>query len=610
MCPPYPADVLPELERLLQERRLAARFQPVITLEDGGLLGFEGLIRGPSDSSLHAPLVLFDAARRLGRLSELEYLCRETVIAAFAAQGGQGKLLLNVDPGAMVVQPGDQSRTLAWIEQAGLSPREVVIELTEATPGLDYAQLRHAVAHYRSLGFAIAIDDLGEGFSSLRLWSELEPDFVKIDKHFVQGAHADPIKWQFLESIARIARNSPTRVIAEGIETPAELAVVRECGIPLGQGYLFGRPEPRPEYRPEPAHFRAEPEPELTMSSSTEASVASLVHYVAPVAPETTNEQVFSRFERDPDLYAIPVVADGEPLGLIARNHFMDAYARPYRRELYGHRPCTMYLDRNALVIDRRMSLQQLSDLITQLDAKHLVQGFIITDAGRYLGLGNGHALLREITRLQLEAARHANPLTNLPGNVPIQREIDTRLKRGEPFVAAYLDLDHFKPYNDIYGFRRGDDILRLVGELLREHTDPARDFVGHIGGDDFIVLWGSPDWQERTEALLRTFDARIPEFYHPEDRARGGIEAEDRQGRTVFFPLCALSVGAVVIDEPQRYESHHAVAEAASVAKKMAKMAKKATGSSLFVERRRGSVASQDAVGTMEHIGELDLGR
>ena len=91
MCPPYPADVLPELERLLQERRLAARFQPVITLEDGGLLGFEGLIRGPSDSSLHAPLVLFDAARRLGRLSELEYLCRETVIAAFAAQGGQGR---------------------------------------------------------------------------------------------------------------------------------------------------------------------------------------------------------------------------------------------------------------------------------------------------------------------------------------------------------------------------------------------------------------------------------------------------------------------------------------------------------------------------------------
>jgi len=309
------------------------------------------------------------------------------------------------------------------------------------------------------------------------------------------------------------------------------------------------------------------------------------VHYVAPLAPETTNEEVFARFERDPELYAQPVVADGVPLGLIARNHFMDAYARPYRRELYGHRPCTLYLDRHALVIDRRMSLQQLSDLITQLDPKHLVQGFIITDSGRYLGLGNGHALLREITRLQLEAARHANPLTNLPGNVPIQREIDARLKRGEPFVAAYLDLDHFKPYNDIYGFRRGDDILRLVGELLREHTDPARDFVGHIGGDDFIVLWGSPDWQERTEALLRTFDARIPEFYHPEDRARGGIEAEDRQGRTVFFPLCALSVGAVVIDEPQRYESHHAVAEAASVAKKMAK---KTPGSSLFVERRR----------------------
>ena len=106
----------------------------------------------------------------------------------------------------------------------------MIIEITENQPTFDFEGMRDALLHYRGMGFKIAIDDLGEGFSSLRLWSELRPEFIKIDMHFVQGVDTDPIKLQFLKSIQHIADSCGTHVIAEGVETEAELRVVKISG--------------------------------------------------------------------------------------------------------------------------------------------------------------------------------------------------------------------------------------------------------------------------------------------------------------------------------------------------------------------------------------------
>ncbi|MES2554370.1 MAG: GGDEF domain-containing protein, partial [Pseudomonadota bacterium] len=221
--------------------------------------------------------------------------------------------------------------------------------------------------------------------------------------------------------------------------------------------------------------------------------------------------------------------------------------------------------------------------LITNMEPHHLSNGFIITENGKYLGMGGGHDLLREITQMQINAARYANPLTMLPGNVPISEHMDRLLEAEVTFYACYCDLDSFKPFNDAYGFRRGDELIQLVGKLLSQAIDSELDFVGHVGGDDFIVLFQSEDWQTRCEAILAELKKVIPDFYDKSDQALGGLESEDRQGNKLFYPYVSMSIGAVRVD-PASFPSHHEISSATAFAKKQAK---KLTGNSLFLERR-----------------------
>jgi EAL domain-containing protein (putative c-di-GMP-specific phosphodiesterase class I)/GGDEF domain-containing protein len=582
-------DMLDRLLAVIEQRALTAIFQPIISMGAGKIAGYEGLIRGPSDGPLHAPVNLFRAAAENGLSVEVEHLCRKVVLERFVELQLPGKLFLNVSPESLLQPNSKHGETLGHIHRLGINPDRVVIELTENQPTYDYNLLREAVMHYRAMGFRIAIDDLGEGFSSLRLWSELRPEYIKIDMHFVQGINQDPVKLQFVRSIQHIAEESGSRVIAEGIETQAELLLIKDLGIAYGQGYHIARPNANPAVAL-PAEVAGalgrggiSVYPQSGLVGQKTVSAEKLLRAMPAVTPETHNETVYDMFAADPDLQTIPVVRDGIPVGLINRYTLIDRFARIYFRELNGKKPCSKFMDASPLVVDKNISIQELSKVIVEADRHHLSNGFIITDRGMYLGMGTGHDLMREITQMQINAARYANPLTLLPGNVPINEHIDRLLESGARFCACYGDLDHFKPFNDVYGYRKGDDIIQLTGRLLAEACDPDRDFIGHIGGDDFVILFQSADWEARCRAALDAFGAAIEDFFAPEDRERGGYVTEDRQGRTVFHPLTSLSIGAVKV-EPGMFPSHHEIAAAAADAKKQAK---RIPGNSLFVERR-----------------------
>ncbi|MYM93529.1 EAL domain-containing protein [Rugamonas sp. FT81W] len=574
---------------ILVRRQLSALFQPIIHMQSGEIIAYEGLIRGPSDSPLHAPMNLFKVARANGLTVEVEHLCRHVVLERFAELGLPGKLFLNVSPECLLQRDARHGETLEYIHQIGINPDRVIIELTENQPTYDYELMRDAVLHYRNMGFQIAIDDLGEGFSSLRLWSELRPEYVKIDMHFIQGINHDPVKLQFVRSIQEIADKSDTLVIAEGIETQAELLVLRDVGVAFGQGYHLGRPHAQPA-RTAPAEVvKALARHGVAVypqrgAEKHGASISKLLHQVDAVPSSLSNNEVYEIFVRQPKLLIIPVVDDGLPLGLISRFDMIDHFARPYQRELYGKKSCKQFMDSQALIADKDTSLQDLSFRMAQADAHQLFNGFIITDQGRYLGMGTGHDLMREITQMQITAARYANPLTQLPGNVPINEHIDRLLESGARFWVCYFDLDHFKPFNDVYGYRRGDDVIQLTGKLLAERTDADRDFVGHIGGDDFMVLFQSEDWEARCNVILQEFGRHVQDFYSIEDRERGGYLSEDRQGKKVFYSLMSLSIGAIRVD-PHKYHTHHQIATAAAESKKQAK---KIHGNSLFMDRRQ----------------------
>uniref|UniRef100_UPI00257F6389 EAL domain-containing protein n=1 Tax=Pseudomonas sp. UBA6276 TaxID=1947324 RepID=UPI00257F6389 len=230
---------LSALDTILAQGGVHSLFQPIVSLSQRQILGFEALSRGPSNSPLHSPINLFAVARQAGRLNELEMMCRETACRRFSEQRLDGKLFLNVSPESLLEPLHENGRTLQLLQRYGISPNQVVIELTEQTPTDDFQLLFNALHHYRAMGFSIALDDLGAGYSSLRLWSELRPDYVKIDRHFIDGIHQDALKREFVGSILQIAKASKAQVIAEGIELEEELLVLIEMGVDLVQGYLL-----------------------------------------------------------------------------------------------------------------------------------------------------------------------------------------------------------------------------------------------------------------------------------------------------------------------------------------------------------------------------------
>jgi diguanylate cyclase (GGDEF)-like protein len=579
------------LRQIIDRQELHAVFQPIMHMQSGDILGYEGLIRGPADSPLQSPLNLFRVAHEAGLSVEVEHLCRKVVLERFASIKLQGKLFLNVSPECLLQPNRKDGETLNYIEQFGISPERVIIELTESQPTYDYALLGKAVAHYREMGFQIAIDDLGEGFSSLRLWSELRPAYVKIDMHFIQGINLDNVKLQFVRSIQQIAETTGTLVIAEGIETQTELMLIRDLGIACGQGYHIGRPHSAPSARLPPEIITAlqyrgvAVYPQEKNNQQNVATALRILRVVAPVSAALSNLDLLDIFVSTPDLEVIPVVEDGVALGLITRRNLVDRFAVQFIRELYGKRPCGMFIDREALTTDKHTPLQELSRQVVEADRRHLLNGFIITDKGQYLGMGAGHDLMREITAMQMHAARYANPLTQLPGNVPINEHIDRLLANGARFSACYVDIDFFKPYNDAYGYRKGDDVIQRTGQILEQHCDPTLDFVGHIGGDDFLILLQSDDDERRYRAIIDSFAADVMQQFSVDDLERGGYLTEDRRGQPMLNPLLTISLGAVRV-EPGHFCSHHQIATAAAEAKKQAK---RIAGNSLFVDRRAG---------------------
>lgn len=198
--------------------------------------------------------------------------------------------------------------------------------------------------------------------------------------------------------------------------------------------------------------------------------------------------------------------------------------------------------------------------------------------------------ILGLIRRIRL--TRACNPLTGLPGNLTIEQEITKRLNRNEKMACCYIDIDNFKAYNDKYGFERGDECIRWVANLLIETVETqgeARDFIGHIGGDDFVYITHPDDIDKVCTSLIERFDNGAKLFYSDEDRGRGYIEVVNRQGDLSKFPLMTVSVG-VCTNQHRVLTSALQVAEIAAELKRAAKGQGHELGQSRYIVDRRTS--------------------
>lgn len=586
------------LDRLIEQRSFDIHFQPLVAIDRADIYGFEALTRAPADGPLHSPLVLFEAAARLGRLVELEHLIVRRAMQRFKALGLPGLLFLNVTADTLLGAREHVGMLATELAELGLPTSRVVIELTETRPIEDLAQLDDALQALRERGFRVALDDLGEGFASLRRWMEMRPDFVKIDRHFIDGIAQEPLKQQFVRSIVEMAATSGCEVVAEGLEQEPDLDVLRRLGLTICQGYLFARPSATPRKSLSAqwsGRLAADALPRLLqndlalpLAHGAITSAAQLARRGLTVTPDTNCRSIVDLFHRDDQLLAIPVLNERQqPIGVLRSLHVLKRSTERYFMDIFDKHSCAELMDPNPLVFDVSTPLRAMSDAMANLDERLLVDGFIVTRDGSYFGSGRSSDLLKAVSDLQVHAARYANPLTLLPGNVPIDNHLDRLIEAGETFAAVVWDIDHFKPFNDVYGYRIGDDIIRMAARALTQAADPQCDFVGHIGGDDFIMVLSSADWEDRLTRVCEAFDNGVRSFFSAEHLAAGGYVTLNRQNQPSFHPLPTFSAGAV-LHLPGSFESARALSAALAEPKRVVKG--RAGGSRFFVDRRTPS--------------------
>lgn len=231
-----------ELVQLLEERNIRTLFQPIISLRDGRVLGYEGLSRGPRGHNLETPSVLFAAGEKYNKVWELELLCRVKALEKAACMP-EGKLLfLNVDPKIIYDERFQKGITKEMLREHPVGADRIVFEITEKTAVDDYRNFRRVLENYKSQGYQIAIDDMGSGWSGLKMLTEICPQYIKIDMDLIRDIDKDAVKQALMKAFCDFARITDRNIIAEGIETEGELDFLISVGVPYGQGYFLQRP--------------------------------------------------------------------------------------------------------------------------------------------------------------------------------------------------------------------------------------------------------------------------------------------------------------------------------------------------------------------------------
>jgi len=376
---------------LVAERRLHPVFQPIIDIGRCSIVAHEGLIRGPAGSALHLPNALFPAAMAAGLTNELEFAAARVIFTGYARSGAGGLLFVNFSARSIMhLESHRGSRQFQdTLDQCRMPARSLVIEITEHERVEDHQVLAHAIRFLRRIGVAVALDDFGDGKSSLRLWAELQPEFLKMDRYFCHGIHLDGKKVQTVKAMLQLAETFGSRVIAEGIEDTSDLRVVRDLGVAFAQGYATGRPAAQPTV--------AIPATALSVLSAREIAVFPESRRASQFAPKagqllidapavtaaSSNQELLELFKGHPQLHAVAVLDQGRPVGLVNRRQFTEKYMLPYYPEIYGRKSCTAFMDADPIVIEISQPLEDLVQILTSEDQRYLNDGFVLVDAGR-----------------------------------------------------------------------------------------------------------------------------------------------------------------------------------------------------------------------------------
>ncbi|MCH7321369.1 GGDEF domain-containing protein [Solibacillus sp. MA9] len=299
-------------------------------------------------------------------------------------------------------------------------------------------------------------------------------------------------------------------------------------------------------------------------------TIGHIVEEAEWIDEQVKNKEVNQKFVQQPTLRGIVIVKDQTPVGHIPRSHFYQKIGTLYGYNLYMGRANTLLAKANPLVVDVTISLADASKLAMARNEEDLYDDLIVTENNCFVGIVSVRTLLLKLAEAEITRASALNPLSSLPGNQMINHKINDLLS-AERFSLIYIDVDRFKIFNDLYGFNRGDKVLLYLTTILKKCVLSQDDFLGHIGGDDFVIVVPHFDVTLLCENIITHFQKSIHQFYDAEHLEHPPI-VKDRNGNEILLEPMTLSI-AVVSNEHQIFADEHELSHTVAQVKKRCKM-------------------------------------
>jgi len=523
-------DRLAAFEDVLDNKRITICYQPIVSLHNGDILGFEALMRGPEDSFLRSPVTLIDIAKENNRIFELEMISREKAILGAKEINPNMYLFINIEPNIIKDSHYKMGYTKELLELSGLCEYNIVFEITERTAITDYLQYIELLDNYKKQGYKIAIDDVGSGYSGLSRINDTKPEFIKIDMDLIRNINKDSFKQSLLTAMVKFATMTGMRTIAEGIETKEELETIIRLGVHYGQGYFIAHPQPQivkdlktiRNYILNTVYNRDKLSA-YDINTCKIGAIAETTQTIHSYDLCCMAQEHLNKKKRE----GIAVVNEfNEPIGIVMKNDLDAKMATQYGYSIYSKRSVFLVMDQYPIVVDYHTPIKRVSEIVTLRDGNKVYDNIIVTQNNKYYGIVSVRNLLQQITNIETNYARHLNPLTLLPGNKIINSMIAKNISLNKKMAICYLDLDYFKAYNDTYGFEMGDKVIKMTAKLVEKYVQqyfPLDSFIGHIGGDDFVfMIQDNFDMLQMVlDKILIEFDSSIRSYYQQDLRKK-----------------------------------------------------------------------------------------
>lgn len=569
------------------KNHIKSTYQPIVNLSSGETIGWEAFTRINDDNCFRFLYHVPSHTEAIPFSPIMDRKCFENAIQKLGRIHSRHKIFLNIQPPSFQIEAFSPLRLTDFLESYGIKPFQVVFEISSRNPFQNDLSFWNQIEKLRYHGIQFALDDVGAGQSDFRWISDLKPQYLKLDRQFYQNALSEKVMKALLESLVSFCRQMDICMIAERLESLSEIELLVDMGIQYGQGYYLARP-----YYPKKQTVSGFSDDIMKPAKRLQKCV--LMKCNLPIEKYLKQVPIIERKLKIQELKQIVslhnnvtavIIDNGKAVGVLENQHMYQILCRQQEGNGSNTIDLAEFMEQNFFVAESVMPAVDVVKMIAKQNMGVMNPPIVVIADNSPIGLVSFVELQDVFIRYQIDEARDANPLTGLPGNMAIQQALDEYYRIGHPISLIYADLDHFKAFNDQYGFKKGDQMLLQLSQILSwaiKRKGGEGDFLGHIGGDDFVIITTPEKAENICRLVIKSFSRLRNSCYDKMEIKQGYVEGHDRKGLQTKVPLAAVSLA--IVDCHQRKD----IAELPERAASMKQYAKTISGNSYVLDRRK----------------------